>query len=73
MPQEVKQSIVASTASRLADQATPQAHTGAAESQSAAQDGWEGSAMQHPSREKTPDTNVKLNQPLRCGRYGQVG
>ena len=22
-------------------------------------------------REKTPDTNVKLNQPLRCGRYGQ--
>lgn len=21
--------------------------------------------------EKTPDTNVKLNQPLRCGRYGQ--
>ena len=23
------------------------------------------------SREKTPDTNVKLNQPLRCGRYGQ--
>ncbi len=23
------------------------------------------------SRGKTPDTNVKLNQPLRCGRYGQ--
>ncbi len=23
------------------------------------------------SRRKTPDTNVKLNQPLRCGRYGQ--
>ena len=69
----MKQSVVASTATGLAGQATPQAQTGASESQSAAPDGREGSVVQHPSREKTPDTNVKLNQPLRCGRYGQVG
>ena len=31
----------------------------------------EADAEECTSRGKTPDTNIKLNQPLRCGRYGQ--
>lgn len=72
---EIKQSVVASTATRLANHATPQPHPqpgAAADFGSATQAGWGCGDMQQRNREKTPDTNVKLNQPLRCGRYGQV-
>ena len=77
--QGVKKSVVASTSTRLINRLPHQA-SAAADPQDDLQDE-AGSAAQAESedeaekecivREKTPDTNVKLNQPLRCGRYGQ--
>lgn len=77
----MKKSVVASTSTRLINrlphqppvpaslqQADQQDESGSEEqSDSETEEGKELS----PVREKTPDTNVKLHQPLRCGRYGQ--
>ena len=77
--QGVKKSVVASTSTRLINR-LPHPASAAADPQDDLQDE-AGSAAQAESedeaeeecivQEKTPDTNVKLNQPLRCGRYGQ--
>ena len=78
----MKKSVVASTSTRLINRSPTQAATPTDLPQDHQQD-QPGSADQDESgteeeeeeqsvvREKTPDTNVKLNQPLRCGRYGQ--
>ena len=67
---EVKHSVVASTATGLAEYPRPQEGSDPAEAQAAGDPAW--ASQGKGSSQKTPDTNVKLNQPLRCGRYGQV-
>ena len=81
-PEGVKKSVVASNSSRLINRPPiqaampthlPQDHQqdqpGSADEDESGTE--EKEEEQSPVREKTPDTNVKLNQPLRCGRYGQ--
>jgi len=79
----VNKSVVASTSTRLinrlpneapAMEAGPQANQQSdqrIDSDSATEAYSEADEEECTSRGKTPDTNVKLNQPLRCGRYGQ--
>ena len=80
----VKQSVVASTSTRLVHRMPNQAslpsdeplvdqqdQPGAGDQVESEQDEQEDDEDQGAVGEKTPDTNVKLNQPLRCGRYGQ--
>lgn len=82
--QGVKKSVVASTSTRLINRLPAQASAVEADSQSDQQGSQQeeepSTAPQADSDakeeectawQKTPDTNVKLNQPLRCGRYGQ--
>lgn len=78
--ESVRQSVVASTSTRLFNRLPDQAavleephgnkpdQPGQAESE---EDEPKEEVDQVAFRQKTPDTNVKLNQPLRCGRYGQ--
>lgn len=82
--QGVKKSVVASTSTRLINRLPAQASAVEVDSQSDQQGSQQeeepSTAPQAESDakeeectawQKTPDTNVKLNQPLRCGRYGQ--
>ncbi|DBA91109.1 hypothetical protein WJX77_004703 [Trebouxia sp. C0004] len=81
--QGVNKSVVASTSTRLfnrlpdetpAMEAGPQANQRSDQrvnANSATEADLEADEEDCTSRGKTPDTNVKLNQPLRCGRYGQ--
>lgn len=71
--------MVASTSTRLINRVPDQASAPTGEPHDDQQE-QPGSSNQAESeeeedqvavREQTPDTNVKLNQPLRCGRYGQ--
>ena len=76
----IRKSVVASTSTRLFNRLPDQAgvleephgikpdQPGQAESN---EDEPQEGADKVAFRQKTPDTNVKLNQPLRCGRYGQ--
>ena len=74
----VKKSVVASTSTRLIHRVPNQASVpsdkppGCQQDQPGTEDQVESEEEEQITvREKTPDTNVKLNQPLRCGRYGQ--
>ena len=79
----MNKSVVASTSTRLinrlpkgapAIEAGPQANQQSdqrVDPNSAREADSEAGEEECMSRGKTPDTNVKLNQPLRCGRYGQ--
>ncbi len=81
--QGVNKSVVASTSTRLINrlpneaptlEAGPQANQQGDQSvdpNSATEADSEADEEDCTRRGKTPDTNVKLNQPLRCGRYGQ--
>lgn len=77
--EDVKQSVVASTSISLLHRMPNQASMpfdGQQDQPGMADQAESGDAEQEEEedqvvREKTPDTNVKLNQPLRCGRYGQ--
>lgn len=76
----VRKSVVASTSTRLFNRLPDQAvvpdephgskvdQPGQAEPE---EDEPQEEEDQVAFRQRTPDTNVKLNQPLRCGRYGQ--
>ena len=73
----VKKSVVASSSTGLIHRVPHQASAsfggqqdqpGIAESED---DEQEEEEDQVAVKETTPDTNLKLNQPLRCGRYGQ--
>ena len=63
---------MASTTTGLAAYSRPQEGCRPAETHAVGESAWESSQEQGSMAQKTPDTNVKLNQPLRCGRYGQV-
>ena len=74
----VNKSVVASTSTRLIHRVPNQASVpsdeplGCQQDQPGTEDHVESEEEEEIAvREKTPDTNVKLNQPLRCGRYGQ--
>ena len=76
----MKKSMVASTSTRLINRLPNQACTPTGQEPHDNQQDQPSSRNEAESeeeedqngiREKTPDTNVKLNQPLRCGRYGQ--